>query len=260
MPTVSPKFQLSQNSLWRVIKASTKSELVSLLSCFEIMAAWYIHSYWGNPRNTLDPLWECMYFTSVAGRTLPYLSKFSSSSFFRFGGRPRLLPVFPGTFGVFVCPPHPLKNGKTTMKYLPARQPRLAGREKGTEIGTAARIPTKGGIKSEQQQDGEGRGGIPTGWAPGLGAGGAGQPGRNAVGQAASLPQQALPVPQRLQAAWTQCMAAWQPPACLATRVPPALPLPRPRSPRHNSSQAEEPPPAQAAPPSPLHPDTGGGV
>lgn len=83
-------------------------------------------------------------------------------------------------------------------------EPRLAGWEKDTEIGTAARNPTKGGIKSEQQQDGEGRGGIPAGWEPGLGAAGtarngAGQTGRNAVGQAASLPQQALPVPQRLR-------------------------------------------------------------
>jgi len=59
-----------------------------------------------------------MHLTSVARTTFPYLSKFSSSSFLRFGGRPRLFPVFPGTFEVFVCPPHPLQNGKTTMKYL----------------------------------------------------------------------------------------------------------------------------------------------
>lgn len=63
-------------------------------------------------------LWEHMHAMSLGGAIFPYLSKFSSSSFFRFGGRPRLLPVFPGTFGVFVCPPHPLQNSKNTMKYL----------------------------------------------------------------------------------------------------------------------------------------------
>lgn len=42
MPTVSPNFQLSQNLLWRVIKASTESELASLLSCIEIMVSTYL--------------------------------------------------------------------------------------------------------------------------------------------------------------------------------------------------------------------------
>lgn len=102
---------------------------LSLLHFWAALKLW-LHGIYiligGTPEIHYTSLWECTYFTSVAGRTLPYLSKFSSSSFFRFGGRPRLLPVFPGTFGVFVCPPHPLKNGKTTMKYLPS---------KGTEVG-----------------------------------------------------------------------------------------------------------------------------
>lgn len=135
----------------------------------------------------------------------------------------------------------------------------MAGWEKGTEIGTAARNPTKGGIKSEQQEDGEGRGGIPTGWEPALGAAGmaqngVGQTGRNAVGQAASLPQQALPVPQRLQAACDtmhgqgSSQSAWQ------LRSHPRCPSPGPAPPGTTAVRRS---PLQLGQ---LHPDTGGDV
>lgn len=189
---------------------------------------------------------------SVAGRTLPYLSKFSSSSFFRFGGRPRLLPVFPGTFGVFVCSPHPLKK-RQNHHEIPAEQGNRGRRNGKQGNGRRGRkweqllgTQPKEGLNPSSNRNGEGRAGIPTGWEPDLGAAGtapahgAGQTGRNVVGQAALLPQQALLVPQRLHIAAPACdtihnsQSAWQ----LWE-----LPLGQaPAPPRHNSSQAEETP------------------
>lgn len=170
--------------------------------------------------------------------TLPYLSEFSSSIFFLFGGLPRLLPVFPGTFGVFVCPPHPLKNSNTTMKYPPS---------KGTEAGRMGRragkseqllgTQPKEGLNQSSNRTGRGEQGFPLAgsliWEPPA-RHGAGQTGRNAVGQAASLPQQALPVPQRLQAACDTMHGAGQLPACLAT--PLAAPLQPPLPPVQQQS------------------------
>lgn len=120
IPTVPPNLASSSVRIFFGERSKHPPSL-SLLHFRDALKLW-LHGIYiligGTPEVRYTYLWEHMHFTSIAGTTFPYLSKFSSSSFFRFGGRPRLLPVFPGTFGVFVCPPHPLRNSKTTMKYL----------------------------------------------------------------------------------------------------------------------------------------------
>ena len=88
-------FQLSQNFLWRVIKASTKSELVSLQRCIEIMAAWYIHTYWGNPRSTLHfPLGT--YASDICCKNnLSIPQQIFFQQFSPLWGSPSSLPCFP---------------------------------------------------------------------------------------------------------------------------------------------------------------------
>lgn len=204
---------------------------------------------------------------SVAGRTLPYLSKFSSSSFFRFGGRPRLLPVFPGTFGVFACSPHPLKKtSKTAMKYLPSE---------GTEAGRTGRRARKSeqllgtqpkeGLNQSKQQDGEGREeGFPLAgsllWEPPARHGTRRGADRQECGGAGSIAPTAGSAGATKAAMHAGCLPHnARLPVCLATPGLPALPLARPRSPPTPGTTAvrRSPPSSQ---PGWLHPDTGGGL
>ena len=64
-----------------------------------------------------------------------HLMKVSSCSFFRFGGLPLLLPVFPGTFETFFCPSLSLRSS-TLNRNVSGLAMRLLNRTKAAVTGT----------------------------------------------------------------------------------------------------------------------------
>ena len=85
-----------------------------------------------------------------------HLMKVSSCSFFRFGGLPLLLPVFPGTLETFFCPSLSLRNS-TLNRNVSCLATRLLNRIKAAVIGTGQGSLTSSVIINKTWNQGNGR-------------------------------------------------------------------------------------------------------